>query len=145
MTSEPTVNDGANTGSIADLLTGPPVAALNALESRARRVVFDDHCLEDVREPRSPSLRHFDREYGDEVQTTSIIQRMLTLMRNNPDRVYSSACFRTQGISLNTAAQTLTRLAKQKLIEPVPCPPNVAPQPGGRPKRYYCIAKPGPR
>ena len=129
------------TGSIASLLDGPPSATVQAsLASRARRVTFDDACQDDEHDRRAHGLRPFDREFDGNAGGPSIIRRMLCLMRENPDRIFSSTCFGQADISLHTAAQSLTRLAKQKLIEPAPCPADMSPRRGGRPKRFYRVA-----
>ena len=128
------------TSSIASLLDGPPSTTVQALASRARRVTFDDACQDDEHDRRPHGLRPYGRECDGNARAPSIIRRMLCLMKKNPDRVFSSTCFGEAGISLHTAAQSLTRLAKQQLIEPAPCPADMSPRRGGRPKRFYRVA-----
>ena len=128
------------TGSIASLLDGPPSAAVQAsLASRVRRVTFEDACQDDEHDRRPHGLRPLGPEFDGNAGAPSIIRRMLCLMKKNPDRVFSSTCFGEAGISLHTAAQSLTRLAKQQLIEPAPCPADISPRRGGRPKRFYRV------
>ena len=124
------------TGSIASLLDGPPSTTVQgSLASRVRRVTFEDACQDDEHDPRP-----LGSELNGNGRAPSMIRRMLCLMRENPDRVFCSTCFGEVGISLHTAAQSLTRLAQQNLIEPAPCPADVSLRPGGRPKRFYRVA-----